>query len=476
MEIINKEWSTVSTELIQDPNNLNLWQRLVETAEFNEKRGITKVTPPPELELLRSSYRQLLKKFPLLFNYWIRYADWEFKLGNTSRANEIYLEGLQHLNYCIELWISYLQFKMNTLTNNLNEILNLFEQARKLIGYHFHSYEFYKLYLSFLENFQTDSNQFLKKYYVLLRIIIEIPIYHYEYFYKKFFDAIAQIGQEEDNKLISLIAPAKFTYKDNKSLSIELKNSFMGAYITTQFKVYELFNFEKKLSRQYFDVKIISKQQFDTWYQYLEFLELKQYPFSFIELTLHRFLYSTAQYPDSWIKLADFYIFHGKYNSAKQALSRGLIYNGDYRPLIKLIDLEIFLKQYLRARDLLVNYIKFNISIPIPIYEKLLSIESMLNKDDDEYIINLFKQIIQETQNDWFFNVLLNYPIDHEKKVSLFKEFEPEFFKGRNGGLYQNAYNKLTKNQDTIANNNNNTKNETVKSFDEDYELSLNTN
>ncbi|EGW34294.1 uncharacterized protein SPAPADRAFT_54448 [Spathaspora passalidarum NRRL Y-27907] len=420
---INTEWSKISTQLIQDPENLKLWQQLIDAAEFNNKRGITKSTPVPQVELLRVSYQELLKKFPLLFNYWIKLATWEFKLNaDRDKAVEVYQQGLQHLPYCIELWISYLQFRIDTLKDeeDLNEVLKLFEHARGLIGYHFHGFEFYKLYLTFLESYQDADNQFLKKFYILLRVILEIPIYHYEYFYKKWFNIIAQIGQDQEfaKKVVPFIVQVKeLKGSDYKTLSVNLKKLFIDAYITTQFKVYELFHYEKKLSRQYYDVKLISRQQLDLWFQYLEFLEIKKssYPTKLLELTYQRFIYATARYTDCWIKYADFYIFHEKYNSAKSALTRGLIYNGDYRILLKLVDLEVFLKQYFRARELIVNYISNNVSVPIPVFEKLLSIERVFSENDDEYILQLFKQIIQETQNDYFFNVLLNYSIDPSK-------------------------------------------------------------
>ncbi|RLV95447.1 Pre-mRNA-processing factor 39 [Spathaspora sp. JA1] len=442
----NSEWSKISTQLVQDPANLKLWQQLIETAEFNNKQGITKSSTPHQLQLLRVSYQELLKNFPLCFNYWIRYAAWEFKLGDSLKSIEIYQSALQHLPFCIEVWISYLQFRIDTLKDmsDLQEILQLFEKARGLIGVHFHSFEFYKLYLTFLDSYQDDTNEFGKKYYVLLRVVLEIPLYHYEYFYKLWFDIVAKIGQDQEfaDKVVPYIIP-QLDHTNYKTISINLKKLFIDAYITTQFKVYELYQFEKKLSRQYYDDKFISRQQLDTWFQYLEFLDVKQYSFTLVELTYHRFIHSTARYPDSWIKFADFYIFHERYNSARSALTRGVVYNGDYRIVLKLVDLEIFLKQYFRARELIVNYIQYNVSVPIPIYEKLLNIERVFNTDD-EYILQLFRQIITQTQNDYFFSVLLNYSIDTTKLIDFVKSFEIT------GKFYTDACIKLNINKPVV--------------------------
>ena len=107
---------------------------------------------------------------------------------------------------------------------------------------------------------------------------------------------------------------------------------------------------------------------------------------------------------------------------------RGWRYLGDYTILIKLIDLEVFLKQFHRAKDLIVDYLKYNVSVPIPIYEKLISIERLFN-DDDDHILSLFKLIIKDTQIDWFFNVLTYYSIDNQKKLAFLEQMKE--FKGK---------------------------------------------
>lgn len=455
MEVIhvNKEWLAITTELVLDPNNLLLWEKLVVTAEKNQKKGINKASSEEEIEILRTSYESLLEKYPLLYNYWIKYAVWEFKLGNIDKANEIYQTGLQPLGYCIELWVSYLQFKMKTISNNLDEVLVLFEQARLKIGYHFHSYDFYKIYLQFLKNYQDIIPNYQLKYYVLLRIIVEIPLYHYEYFFKILFDIIAEIGKSQDLKqqIISLLVPKSelnsFLKFDLKSTSVQLKKIFVDVYITTQFKVYELFNFEKKITKPYFDNEYVSQQQLGNWDRYLDFLELKEYPRECIALTYERCLIPTAAYCQFWIKYADYFIVEENYNQAAACLVKGCFYSNDYKLIVKLIDVHIYLHEFLRAKDIIVQYIKQNIFIPIPIYEKLLNLERLIN-DDDEYITNLFKELIKETNNEWFFEHILYYSIPYELKNKLFKEFETNF---QNSVIYQRSLEKLQNFHESIS-------------------------
>lgn len=432
-----KKWTDISIELIKDPDNFELWQQLITSAEYNDKNGISKSTPQSQLEILRTSYDKFLTKYPFMYKYWIRYAEWEFKLTDVDAAVKIYEDAFQHLGSCIELWVNYLQFRINTITNNVYQVLGLFEKARKLIGCHFYSYEFYTLYLSFLESYATEENQFKRKYYTLIRIILEVPLYHYEYFYKKYFELIGRMGNDVKHQPdLQYLVPANELQRNAKNLPQQLKKTFTDAYITIQYKVYELYHFEKRFKRQYNDVKLLSRQELDSWIQYFDFLQLKKYPQLYIELNYWRYIYIAANYRESWVKFADYFIFYGKFNLARRVLIRGWKYLGDVQILIKLIDLEIFLKQFHRAKNLIIEYLKYNVSIPIPIYEKLISIERIFN-DDDDHVLNLFKLIIQDTQIDWFFNVLTYYTIDKEKKLAFLEEMKE--FKGQK--YYDNTMN-----------------------------------
>ncbi|CAK9437105.1 uncharacterized protein LODBEIA_P15320 [Lodderomyces beijingensis] len=427
----SKKWADVSTELIKDPNNFKLWQRLIESAEYNDKQGISKSTPWDKLEILRTSYHKFLERYPYCYRYWVRLAEWEFKLGeDAAKAIEVFQRGLQHLRCCIELWHEYLKFRVDTISDDVEQVLAIFEEARRSIGNHFYSYEFYSLYLGFLDTYATEKNQFKRKYYILLRIVLEVPMYHYEYFYRKWFELIRDIADPRivsDQELKYIVSERDWQRGERNKLVMQLKKTFTDAYTAAQNRVYELYHFERQFKRQYHDVRIISRQQLDAWLEYFDFLELKNYPVSVIEMNYNRYLYICANYPQAWTKFADYYIFHQRYNSARQVLIRGWKYLGNDEVLIKLIDVEIFLKQFLRARDLITNYLQYTISVPIAIYEKLLNVEHIVDARD-EHLLALFKEIIQETQNDWFFNVLTYYAIDREKKVAFLKEMDE--FKG----------------------------------------------
>ncbi|EMG48689.1 prp39 Pre-mRNA-processing factor 39 [Candida maltosa Xu316] len=379
MTTINQQWTKLSTDLIQDPNNKDLWKSLIRASEsIDNKHPLTKSSTLEEITILKSSYTSFLAKFPYEFKYWIKYANWEFKLGNTAQADSVYITALDELPFCIELWISYLRFKIETLGKDINSVLEAFEKARSMIGFHFYSHEFYELYLGFLDNYKDEKNGYEKKYYVLLRIILEIPIYHYGNFYKKWFDLIEKLSNDYELAKVKLvyIMPTK-DYVIDKKLFLELKKSFTDAYISTQYHVFELYNFEKKLITKN---SILSVQDINAWLAYIDYLEIKQYPKRLIELVYYRFLYKDMTNDLLWLKVSDFYIFHNQFNKARKALNEGLKRsNNDYKVLIKLVDLEIYLKNYQRAINLLIVYLQFNPSVPIPVREKVMQVKQLID-------------------------------------------------------------------------------------------------
>lgn len=436
MEEGNKEWTNYSAKLLEDPDNLELWQSLVEAAETNNKKGINKSTPPDEIKVLRETYDNFLDKYPLLFNYWIKLADWEFKLGNSERADEVFKHSLQYLSYSLDIWTKYLTFKLNTITDNIDEVLDLFETARWKIGKHFHAYEFYQLYIQFLEDYAyIEPHKFKMRLYVLYRQVIEIPLYHYEYFFKRFMDLITLLIdlKPDDFKLtLSYLVPPKelnkFSRLDQKQAALTLKKTFMDAYITNQYKVYEMFAFEKHITQPYFDVKYLPKQQLDNWSLYIDFLKIKQYPEEYVNLAFERCLIVTASYPQFWIKFANFKIASREYLKASEILMRGFTFNNHYKLLLKLVDINVILENYTYAKDLLVSYIQTNISIPVPVYEKLICIERILAPGDQDHLLNLFREIISETKNGYFFEFLLLFnEIAKEAKIKFLEDFDAKF-------------------------------------------------
>lgn len=427
-EFENTEWLNASQKLLADPNSFLAWEDLVTAAENNKGRGITKLSSETEIELFDISYHGLLSKYPFLELYWVRYAETHFTLGNTRKAEEIFKRGVSRAPASLELWIRYLRFRVETIGDDLNGVLSLFEHARLKIGYHFHGHEFYKLYLAFLEDYSSQDAKFKKKFFVLLRIIIEIPLYHYDFFFRKFFSLFNEqnLSPEVLHYLIPKKEEANFAGQDLRSISVKLKKIFTEVYITTQYKVYELYQFERTLTRPYFHVTYLSNQELKTWRNYLNFVELN-YPYNYTILCYERCLIATANYPIFRLRYSNYLICNKKLEQAKQLLYNTLTYMTDDKIFVKLVSLELTTGHFLKARDLVVSFIASNYNVPLSIYQKLLGIEALFSSNDPHYLITILRQLIQKTRLAWIFKFSIYMSLPNDLLSDLFNEFEEIF-------------------------------------------------
>lgn len=422
MEPEKSGWGRISAALVENPESLVLWENLIREVELENGVPISKVSSDEAIELLQTSYDALLEKFPLLVHYWIRYAQWEFRLGHYQRAILVYERALVHLRASIELWTNYLEFRVDTISDNVEEIAELFEAARKSIGRHFYAHEFYQLYLSFIKSYATNDPE--RQYHILLRTVIEQPIYHYNLFAKMFFSAISNLN----SSTIGYIVPPKAIRSYNNDLrqaSIKLKKLFTDVYITTQAKAHQLYSFERHLLRQYFDQTFIPQAQIKQWHNYLSFLELN-FPHHHIIQVYERCLLITAPYPEFWLRFAEFHISQDRMLEAVEVLTRGMVYCASYKLLVKLVDVELSLKNYTRARDLLTEYVKESAATPIPILEKILSVESLFHTQDTTMMRNLFLQIFSESDRERVSELLNFYTLPEELKQEIRSHYNVE--------------------------------------------------
>ena len=422
MEAEKSGWGRISAALVENPESLDLWEKLIREVERENCVPISKVSSDEAVEILRTCYNAFLEKFPLLVHYWIRYAQCEFRLGYYQKAIIVYERALVHLRASIELWTNYLQFRVDTISDNVEEIAQLFETARKTIGRHFYAHEFYQLYLSFIKSYATNDPE--RQYHILLRTIIEQPIYHYNLFAKMFFSAISNLN----STTIGYIVPPKAMRSYNgdfRQASIKLKKLFTDVYITTQAKTHQIYSFERHFQRQYFDQKFIPQAQLKQWHNYLSFLELN-FPHQHTIQVYERCLLITAPYPEFWLRFAEFHISQDRMLQAVEALTRGMVYCASYKLLVKLVDVELSLKNYTRARDILTEYVKESAATPIPILEKLLSVESLFHTQDSTKMRNLFLQIFKESDHHRVSELLNYYTLPEELKLEIRSHFNLE--------------------------------------------------
>jgi pre-mRNA-processing factor 39 len=73
---------------LEDPDNFEIWEKLVRTAESLEG-GINRNSSPQAITATRDIYDRFLAKFPLFFGYWKKYADLEFSIAGTEAAEMV---------------------------------------------------------------------------------------------------------------------------------------------------------------------------------------------------------------------------------------------------------------------------------------------------------------------------------------------------------------------------------------------------
>lgn len=426
---VNADWHSVSLNLLKQPYDLELWQKFIHHAEHYNGSILDKTASDAQVHLLRVSYEAFLLRFPLLSKYWSAYAEWEFKLGHIQRANAVYSKGIAYVGHDVNYWIDFLRFKLRVIGDNTNELLELFEEARFKIGFNYYASDFYLLYLSFLRTYSTVDNGYDKKSVWLFRSITEIPLYNYSTLYKEFFRMISPKSLTFDILLCLLPESQEKQWKAQSknnlvSISKKLEKVFTDAYVVLQYESFQIFSFEKSLIPiLHYSSDILSTNEIEIWVRYLDFAEQK-YPFLFMYQLYEKCLISTAKYTKLVEKFSDYLLLKGKFNLCRQVLKRFVFINhnrNNIELLLRLVDIELYLGRYFKARDIVVKYLEINDNAPNRVYLKLIEIESLLHYGDGDYLCALTFQIITHTKSLEFIDFLLTSRVSDELLMKLIR-------------------------------------------------------
>lgn len=443
---MNSDWHEASLKLIKDPNNFNLWQELVYHAEFQNKKLIGKTLDQDQIEILRRTYQTFLSRYPLLSKYWSSFARWEFLLGNKTASIGLFCEGLRYVSHDVEYWISYLNFELDCISDDLNTILRLFEEARFKIGYSYYSSEFYGLYLSFLKTFATPTNGFEDKLVTLMRQIVEIPIYNNSHIFNELIEFVSP-GRLTHKKLACLLPESQLkeikdqTCNNLGRISKLLINSFQDVFSVTQFEIHQIFNYERQLGKYLqFGPQPMSSADVEVWLSYFDYVE-QNYPFIYTQQLYERAMSISTKEHELVVRYFDFLMSFGEINSARSLLERILTTECNFNStgcFLRLIDLEINFGNVERARDLILSCLEVNERCPLSVYEKLIEIEALRNcSDDGIYLCELTKEIMNATRSaEPLFN-LKKYAIANEVLLLFLSEFV------KDGGKHQRLFKLL---------------------------------
>ena len=400
---LDEEWCEVSVSVANDPDNFASWEKLIEYS----CKGLNKASSRDKIETFRTSYEQFLKKWSFCERYWINYAQLEWQLGNTDRCLLIYRRSLSLIPHSNLIWISYLKL-LPLCELEYQNLLAVYREAELRIGLHYHSYEFWRLYLELEENHRGKSIYWFN----LLKKIVEIPIYNYSYFFQLLFDEIENLNQDNILLMVTrddLVKKLKLqhsleeldlkriNYRDLKS---KLKKIYTDAYITTQFKSFELYEYEKGVKLEFYSPQMAkSYQELDNWSRYLQFIVINGDDLQIRQL-FHRALVPLCEYPDIWLQFAQYYISSQKIQDAKHVLYKSLLHlRGSNKSVVqlKLVKLELSHRNYLKARDILL-YALGESPNNVELLLQLIHVEKYISTDPQQF--NEFLVQLVTTQND----------------------------------------------------------------------------
>ena len=424
------DWKSVSLALLKDPHDFLLWQLFVYCAEYQNEALLDSTSTKAQQDLLRHSYDALLRKYPCLSKYWIAYAQWEWKFGSASRADTVFRRGLRTLALDVHYWLAYLTFRVETISEDVMEVAEVFEAARENIGFHYYAYEFYSLYSSFLKTYATAENKFEDKLALLLRLIMEIPLYDYAALFRYILSFIEQKNTSFKHLTHfvgeSTLKSIRKECQNNSSLIHKKIHKYVcDAYIVAQYKSYELFKFEKAIpSSVSFTLDKVPVIARETWEQYLVFSEFN-YPYQYVVQLYERCIYLKGT-ADAVERYTDYLVSRQKYALARSVLQKGIALYPVQKSsilLCRLVDLEICMGRVVRARDLIASFLMCNKSSPVHVYDKLLEVEALVSRNDEEHICSLVKEIISVTKSNSYFRKIRNFALSKERRGDFYLQY-----------------------------------------------------
>ncbi|VVT51444.1 uncharacterized protein SAPINGB_P003098 [Magnusiomyces paraingens] len=369
-ELLNpafKEWSQIYSFIEYNPDSFSAWEDLIEISE-NLEGGLSKASSSSAIKLFRFTFDTFLNRFPLAQGYWIKFAELEFKLGNTEQALMIYDKAVNVIPLSVELWTHYCAFK-TIVTPSIKQARVLFEKAANCVGYHYLSHPFWDEYIKF-EKSNGDSLRLFKLY---LRIV-QIPLHQYaKYFYKLFqlapnlpvkhlvsaeyleqFNAeyeIEQLEKEEEEREKKLepqseanpnlssesksIVTKRQLEEKKKVIEADLRhriyNYYSRLYIQTQKKVNERFQYESEIQRQFFHVLYLPEEEIQNWRRYLQFMEtenagnnrlINNESMNELVALYERSIIPFGHYEEFWLRYTKFLVANNKIDEARNVYRR----------------------------------------------------------------------------------------------------------------------------------------------------------
>ncbi|KAF7133582.1 hypothetical protein CNMCM5793_004711 [Aspergillus hiratsukae] len=306
----NAELRKLETELADDPDNFETWEKLVRAAEALEG-GINRNSNPQAITTVRNVYDRFLAKFPLLFGYWKKYADLEFSITGTEAADMVYERGVASISSSVDLWTNYCSFKAET-SHDADIIRELFERGASSVGLDFLAHPFWDKYIEFEERVEAPE-----KIFAILGRVIHIPMHQYARYFERYrqlaqtrslselapAETLSRFRAELEEAAAQVPPGAKAEAEIERDLRLRVDAYHLEIFSKTQTETTKRWTYESEIKRPYFHVTELDEGQLTNWKKYLDFEEAEgSYPR--IQFLYERCLVTCAHYDEFWQRYA----------------------------------------------------------------------------------------------------------------------------------------------------------------------------
>ncbi|KAK0703279.1 hypothetical protein B0T26DRAFT_756839 [Lasiosphaeria miniovina] len=303
-ELIRRHLADVRAQ----PDNFEYWEKLVRACEQLDG-GINRNSHPWAIEMVRSVYNRFLRKYPLLFGYWKKYAKLEFIIGGTECAELVYERGCASVTNSVDLWMEYCSFKMETC-HDAEIVRELFERAADHVGIDFLSHPFWDKWLEYEERLENAD-----KILAILKRVTRIPMHQYARYYKDLRTLAVDRPLQELVPAVELTRyrleieaecqafglPPKVDLELERDLRAKIAARFYAAFQACEADTNSRWAFEAGIKRPYFHVTELDHAQLATWRKYLDFQEA-QGDYAKTVFLYNRCLVSCACYDEFWFR------------------------------------------------------------------------------------------------------------------------------------------------------------------------------
>ncbi|KAJ5294237.1 hypothetical protein PENANT_c028G02015 [Penicillium antarcticum] len=306
----NAELRKLETELVDDPDNFETWEKLARAAETLEG-GINRNSNPQAITTVRAVYDRFLAKFPLLFGYWKKYADLEFSITGTEAAEMVYERGIASISPSVDLWTNFCSFKAET-SHDADVIRELFERGASSVGLDFLAHPFWDKYIEFEERIEAHD-----KIFGILARVIHIPMHQYARYFERYrqlaqtrplaelapTEILGRFRAELESASSDVPPGAKAEAEIERDLRLRVDSYHLEVFTNTQTETTKRWTFESEIKRPYFHVTELDEGQLTNWKNYLDFEEIEG-AYDRIQFLYERALVTCAHYDEFWLRYA----------------------------------------------------------------------------------------------------------------------------------------------------------------------------